>query len=112
MHTVHEFFEEQFSVDVRAQIGRLLPLQVAVAFEVEGEQPQTWVVRNDAAGVRVSREATKRVDCRLRCSEDELLRIIKGQTDPRRSFFEGRLEVEGDIGLAMKIQKAVLARAA
>ena len=112
MHTVHEFFEEQFSVDLRARVRQALPLSVAVAFELDGEPAQVWVVRNDAAGVRVSREATKRVDCRLRCSEEDLLGIIQGRTDPLRAFLDGRLEVEGDIGLAMKIQKAVVARAA
>jgi predicted lipid carrier protein YhbT len=110
--SAQEFFDHGFSADLRARVRQLLPLRVAVAFEVTGELGGVWVVRNDAAGVRVSREATKRVDCRLRCSDEELMAIIEGRNDARRSFFQGRLEVEGDIALALKIQQAVIARAA
>lgn len=112
MTGVKEFFEDGFSTDLRARVRQLLPLRVAVAFELTGEAGGVWIVRNDAAGVRVSREANKRVDCRLRCSEEELMAIIEGRNDPRNAFFQGRLEVEGDIGLALKIQQAVMARAA
>jgi putative sterol carrier protein len=43
-------------------------------------------------------------DCTIIVSLDDLERISKGDLDPAEAFQQGRLRIDGDIGVAMKLQ--------
>jgi putative sterol carrier protein len=42
-------------------------------------------------------------DCTLRLSAEDYLGLAEGRSDTRQLFFAGRLRVEGDLGLAIKV---------
>jgi len=54
----------------------------------------------DAAGARA---ADGEADCTLTASADTFKALLDGELDPTGAFMGGRLAVQGDMGLAMKL---------
>jgi putative sterol carrier protein len=54
----------------------------------------------DAAGARA---ADGEADCTMTASADTFKALLDGDLDPTGAFMGGRLAVEGDLGLAMKL---------
>ena len=54
----------------------------------------------DGAGVRAGDEAT---DVTLTADPAVFRAILKGETNPTMAFMTGKLAVEGDMGMAMKL---------
>jgi putative sterol carrier protein len=59
-------------------------------------------VRLDADGASAA-DAAAEADCTLSADADTFRAIIDGALDPTSAFMSGRLRVEGDMGLAMKL---------
>lgn len=68
----------------------------AVKFEIEGE----GALRIDAEGARID---DGEADCTLFASRDTFESLLAGDLDPTAAFMSGRLRVEGDMGLAMRL---------
>lgn len=65
-------------------------------FDIEGE----GAVVIDASGARVSDEDT---DVTLSADVDTFQGIMTGDTNPTSAFMTGKLKVDGDMGMAMKL---------
>lgn len=65
-------------------------------FDVEGE----GAVIIDASGARVADDPA---DVTLSADADTFQGILSGDTNPTSAFMTGKLRVEGDMGLAMKL---------
>jgi putative sterol carrier protein len=50
-------------------------------------------------------ETTKEADCVIAVSEDDFLKIVRGEQSPTVAYMTGKLKVTGDVGLALKLQK-------
>jgi predicted lipid carrier protein YhbT len=44
-------------------------------------------------------------DCTIRMSAADFIRLAEGKADSRMLFFSGKLKVDGDMGLALKLKK-------
>lgn len=42
-------------------------------------------------------------DCTIKVSLDDLESMVSGDLDPTAAFMQGKLQVEGDMGVAMKL---------
>ena len=73
-----------------------------VQWNIEGEG-QWNVVINKGAMV-VNRDAVV-PDSRLSCSQDTFLALAKGVQNPLTAFLQGKLALEGNIGLAQVFQR-------
>jgi len=71
-------------------------LKGAAKFVIEGEG--SIVV--DGRGARIADDAT---DVTLTADADTFESILSGDLDPTAAFMSGRLSVDGDMGLAMKL---------
>ena len=65
-------------------------------FEIEGEGS----VVIDNTGARASDEET---DVTLTADADTFQEIMSGETNPTSAFMTGKLKVDGDMGMAMKL---------
>ena len=70
-------------------------------FDIEGE----GCVMMDSAGARAADEPA---DVTLSADADTFKEILEGETNPTSAFMTGKLKVDGDMGMAMKLA-AVLA---
>lgn len=65
-------------------------------FEIEGE----GAIVIDSDGVRASDDDT---DVTLTADADTFQEILEGELNPTAAFMGGRLSVDGDMGMAMKL---------
>ena len=65
-------------------------------FEIEGE----GAIVIDGDGVRASDDET---DVTLTADADTFQEILEGELNPTAAFMGGRLSVDGDMGMAMKL---------
>ena len=68
----------------------------SVKFELEG----VGAVRIDENGVTVDGGDA---DCTLSADADVFQAIIEGDTNPTAAFMSGKLKIDGDMGVAMKL---------
>lgn len=74
-------------------------LDGSVRFVIEGE----GAVRIEAGGTAAEDAAGADADCTLSADAETFRAILDGDLDPTSAFMSGRLRVEGDMGLAMKL---------
>jgi hypothetical protein len=105
----HTGLEEFFAAVPEAATPWTLPDGVRVRFELRGEGGGSWTVSRLDGEWEIQRSADGFPDCLLRCSVPDFRALLRGELDPRQGFLEGRLEVEGDVGLVLRLKRSVRA---
>lgn len=78
-------------------------------FVLEGEAGGTWLInlRDGASVTKTDGEA----DCAITLSTEDFVGLVEGGVDGNQLYFQGKLQIEGDMGLALKLENlAELAR--
>lgn len=100
------FLEEFFAAAPEAGSPQALPEGVSVTFELRGEGGGSWTVSRDQGRTAIQRGSVAIPDCRLRCSVADFRSLLRGELDARQGFLEGRFEVEGDVGLVLRLKRS------
>jgi len=98
--TAREFFE-QLAARTAGGSDRTRGLTATYRFDVEGAG--SWRVEVDDGAVSVS-ESDADADCVIAISEDTLLGIVSGRQSPTGALLMGRIRLEGDAALAMRLR--------
>lgn len=98
--------DEFFSAVPEADAPWTLPEDVSVMFELLGEGGGSWTVCTQQGRLSAQRNTSAIPDCRLRCSVADFRALLRGEIDARQGFFDGRLEVEGDVGIILRLARA------
>ncbi len=98
--TAREFFDD-LAARTAGGSGRTRGLTASYRFDVEGAG--SWRVEVDDGAVAVS-ESDGPADCVIAAPEDLFLRIVRGKQSPMGAFLMGKIRVEGDTGLAMRLK--------
>jgi len=73
----------------------------------EGLDGSVRFVIEDAGSVRIDEngatESEAEADCTMTASADTFQGILDGEVSPTAAFMSGKLKVDGDMGLAMKL---------
>ncbi|XP_029939903.1 sterol carrier protein 2b [Salarias fasciatus] len=56
----------------------------------------------------VHNDTDKKADCTIAMSDTDLLALMTGKMNPQTAFFQGKLKITGNMGLAMKLQNLQL----
>lgn len=91
---------------IRALVASALPEGVSIGFDIRGEGGGSWTLVGHGADVDVHTGLLDPVDCLLRCEVADFHAVLGGKLDARRAFLDGRLRVEGDVGLVQRLNKA------
>jgi putative sterol carrier protein len=91
------------------EVSRALPEDVSITFEITGQGGGVWTVAcEDGGEVRVYPSEPAASDCRVTCSTSDFEALLSGELDGRRGFLSGRLRIEGDVGLALRLQEVLV----
>ncbi|XP_032152868.1 non-specific lipid-transfer protein isoform X1 [Sapajus apella] len=77
------------------------------AFKVKdgpGGKEATWVVDVKNGKGSVLPNSDKKADCTITMADSDLLALMTGKMNPQSAFFQGKLKITGNMGLAMKLQ--------
>jgi putative sterol carrier protein len=98
--TAREFFDD-LAARTAGGSERARGLTATYRFDVEGAG--SWRVEVDDGAVAVS-ESDGPADCVISAPEDLFMRIVRGQQSPMGAFLMGKMRVEGDTALAMRLK--------
>jgi putative sterol carrier protein len=98
--SAREFFED-LAARTAGGSERTRGLRATYRFDVDGAG--SWLVAVDDGTVAVS-EIDADADCVIAVSEETLLRIVRGEQNAMGAFLTGKIRVEGDAGLAMRLR--------
>jgi len=88
---------EEITDRFKSAVGADSGLGKSVKFDLKGE----GVILID--GAKVSNDDLP-ADCTISVSKDDFENLAKGKLDPTMAFMQGKLKVNGDMGVAMKLQ--------
>lgn len=72
-------------------------------FVLDGDGGGTWVMNlKDDPGVK---EGDGEAQCTIKMAAKDYVDMVEGKANGQQLFFTGKLKIEGDMGLAMKLQK-------
>ena len=96
--TVREFFEQ---VPGRVSPQQARVLNASYRFDIEGAG--SWRLESDGEGVVVT-ESDAPADCVVKADEATFLGIVEGRQGAMGAYMTGKIRVEGDLGLAMRLR--------
>ena len=99
------FFSQRLPETVTTILD-LLPQHVVFAFFLDD---QAWQMHRMGENIIIGSITEVPKDCEFHCSRDVFSQIISGTLNPARAFLDGRLKLQGDLGLALQLQKVLVA---
>jgi putative sterol carrier protein len=94
--SAREFFE-----DLEPGASRAKGLTASYRFEIDGAG--TWRVEIRDGSV-VAAESDEPADCVISTDEQTFLGVVRNEQSPMGAFLAGRIRVEGDMGLALRLR--------
>jgi putative sterol carrier protein len=98
--SVSEFFESLTSVDTSRTAG----MHNTYLFDVEGAGSWLVTVADGSVSVAEGVEGGD-ADCTISATEENFMKIVRGEQNPTTAYMTGKLKIKGDMGAAMKLQK-------
>ncbi|XP_046458122.1 sterol carrier protein 2-like [Daphnia pulex] len=92
----------QSGAELTKKVGGVFLFKVAG----DGGAQGSWVVdaKNNGGSVRIAKDGDKG-DVTISMKDDDLTQMLAGKLAAQQAYFQGRLKVQGNMGLAMKLQE-------
>ena len=97
--SARELFEE---LPGRIDPARTRGVRASYRFDVAGAG--SWRVDVNDGEVDVA-ESGEPADCVIHASEDDFLRVVRGDLNAVTAYMTGRVKVEGDVALATRLRE-------
>lgn len=97
--SARDFFE---GAESRIDPAKTRGFRASYRFDVEGAG--SWHVDVDDGEVRIE-ESEAPADCVVRASEATFLKIVNREGSPMTAFLTGKVRIEGDMGLLLKLRE-------
>src|SRR5260370_6890650 len=76
-------------------------------FNITGDNGGVWTVDLTKEPGVVTPGSTGVAKCTVTASSGDFMNIVSGKMNAQMAFMSGKLKIKGDMGLAMKLQKAI-----
>lgn len=93
---------EEMTAAVKEKVGDDAGVNATVKFLIDGEQ--VIHVDDNASPAEVTNE-DKEAECTIKLKSSNFEKIINGDTNPMTAFMMGKIKVDGNMGVAMNINK-------
>ncbi len=96
--SARQFFDD---LQARPDTSRAAGLTASYRFDVENAG--SWRVDVEDGHVHVA-ESQEPAECVVKTDEETLLAVVKNEQNPMGAFMTGKIRVEGDMGLALRLR--------
>lgn len=103
---VENFFHSQLPA-LFEERSQQFPEEVVFGFKVEGNGGGVWQLNKMGGSIVITPPDNRPKDCEMRCHIKVFFEIISGRLSPFRAFASGQLKLQGDVGLALRLQNTL-----
>ena len=102
---VREVFEKQMPERLKSKPDVVSKINAIYQFNIGGPGGGTWPVDCTHPGGKVQAGPVPNARCTVAATDQHFLDIVSGKLNPQMAFMSGKLKIQGDMGLAMKLQQ-------
>lgn len=107
-HAVFQEINKKLQEDGESFVKRIGGVFAFKVRDGPNGQEATWFVDVKNGNGCVHNDTAKKADCTISMSDTDLLALMTGKMNPQTAFFQGKLKITGNMGLAMKLQNLQL----
>lgn len=79
-------------------------LEATYQFNITGDDAATYQVILGADSGRVAEGDQEEADCTITIDSEDFKQMVDGELNGTEAFMSGKLQIEGDMGLALRLQ--------
>ncbi len=102
---VKDVFERHMPEKFRAKPDLVSKINAVYQFNISGPGGGQWSVDCTQPGAAISQGQAATPKCTVACADSDFLNIVNGKMNAQMAFMSGKLKIQGDMGLAMKLQQ-------
>ncbi len=103
--SVRDVFERHMPERLKAKPDVVSKIGAVYQFNISGPGGGQWTVDCTAPGGAINAGTSPAAKCTVSCTDADFLNIVNGKLNPQMAFMSGKLKIQGDMGLAMKLQQ-------
>jgi hypothetical protein len=103
--TVKDVFERHLPAKLQAKPDVVSKIGAVYQFDISGPGGGRWSVDCTAPGGKVQPGSAPDARCTVAATDLDFLAIVNGRLNAQMAFMSGKLKIQGDMGLAMKLQQ-------
>ena len=105
--TPKQYFEEKIAKKLQDKPDISKAVNSVYEFNITGDNGGVWTVDLTKEPGTVQAGSTGTAKCTVTCASADFMNIVSGKMNPQMAFMSGKLKINGDMGLAMKLQKVI-----
>jgi len=105
--SIRELFEDRIPHKLQAHPDVVAKIAAVFQFNVSGPEGGSWFVDCAHPGGKVSAGTSPEAKCTIAMKDGDLLAMVNGKLSPQMAFMTGKIKIQGDYGLAMKLQQVL-----
>lgn len=105
--SLKELFEERIPQKLQAHPDVAEKIGAVYQFDVAGPGGGSWYVDLSKPGGVVCAGRSPDAQCTIAMKDADLLALVNGKLSPGMAFMTGKIKVQGDYALAMKLQQVL-----
>jgi len=103
--TVKDVFEKHIPAKFQAKPDVIQKINAVYQFNISGPGGGSWSVDCTQPGGRVAPGTASSAKCTVAAVDQDFLNIVNGKLNAQMAFMSGKLRIQGDMGLALKLQQ-------
>jgi len=103
--TVKEVFEHHIPAKFQSKPDVVQKINAVYQFNISGPGGGSWTVDCTQPGGKISAGSAPAPKCTVAATDADFLSIVNGKLNPQMAFMSGKLKIQGDMGLALKLQQ-------
>jgi hypothetical protein len=103
--SVKEVFEQRIPAKLQAKPDVVAKINAVYQFVISGPGGGSWSVDCTQPGGKVQAGSAPNAKCTVSATDQSFLDIVNGKLNAQMAFMSGKLKIQGDMGLAMKLQQ-------
>ncbi len=102
---IKEVFQRHIPERLRNKPDVVSKINAVYQFNISGPEGGQWCVDCTQPGGAIAFGQSSAAKCTVTATDSDFLNIVNGKLNPQMAFMSGKLKIQGDMGLAMKLQQ-------